>query len=510
MKKINSVAAFGTWPSIALICAAMQFSLLLPLRAATQVKQITDEAITAAVETGLLFERGVFPNGVDVTAKSGIVTLSGSVDNILAKRRAVTIGESVRGVRGVIDLITVAPRVARPDEDIRKDVQTALRQDPATENYKVAVSVKDAVATLTGNVGSYLEEQLAAQIAESVKGIKEVRNEVTVNYSSKRTDQEIYADVKHRLQWDIWVNGDMIFASVHNGKVTLSGTVGSALGKSRALNDAWVTGVSSVDNSAMNVDPWGRNETRKKLKYATASDSQIKQAVIASLDLDPRVSAFAPGVTVENGEVRLSGVIGNLKGKLSAEQDAKNVVGVWLVDNFLKIRPTERPADAEIRTQLINALFWDALLDGDSIGASVSNRVAELSGSVGSSLEKAEAEDVASRTKGVLLVRNHLKVEPEVSVSYYNLPYYSDYNWISPLPHLSDEQIKANIENGLFWRPYVNLDDIKVTVDGGVATLTGSVGTWVGWSEINNVAYGSGAFGVVNRVKVNNGAYLLP
>jgi len=34
----------------------------------------------------------------------------------------------------------------------------------------VAVSVQNAVATLTGSVGSYTEKQLVARIAKSVKG----------------------------------------------------------------------------------------------------------------------------------------------------------------------------------------------------------------------------------------------------------------------------------------------------------------------------------------------------
>ena len=53
------------------------------------------------------------------------------------------------------------------------------------------------------------------------------------------------ADVKARLQWDIWINGDPIKATVKDGKVTLAGTVGSAIAKSRALDDAWVNGVTS-------------------------------------------------------------------------------------------------------------------------------------------------------------------------------------------------------------------------------------------------------------------------
>ena len=75
----------------------------------------------------------MFPNDVDVSTSQGIVTLSGSVDNPLAKERAVKIAKSIRGVLGVIDQIIVTP-VSRSDEDIRKDIQAALQEDPATES----------------------------------------------------------------------------------------------------------------------------------------------------------------------------------------------------------------------------------------------------------------------------------------------------------------------------------------------------------------------------------------
>lgn len=479
---------------------------LPPLQAATTNTEITDSGITAAVERELRLEKGVAPDLIDVSTSQGIVTLSGSADNLLAKERAVKITESIRGVRGVIDRTSVTP-VSRPDEDIRKDILTALLQDPATASYQVAVSVHAAVATLTGSVGSYAEKQLAARIAKGVKGVKEIRNDVTINYLAKRTDPEIAADIKARLQWDIWINGDLINAAVKDGQVTLTGTVGSALGHSRAFDESWVNGVASVDAIALKVDPNAREAVRRTFKDGIRSDGEIKQAVLAALHLDPRVKAFAPDVTVEAGVVILGGGVGNLKAKTAAEQDANNIVGVWRVDNLLKVKPKEWPSDAEMQKQLKAALSWDPLLDSATIDAAVINRVAYLSGAVDSSLQKTEAHDVASRIKGVALVRNHLKVEPEFSIGYYDWPYYSPLPYyvsetFGPQPYRSDEQIKKNIERAFFWSPFVHSDDITVSVDGGVATLTGTVGSWIAYGEADKDAHKSGATAVRNRLKV--------
>jgi len=40
-----------------------------------------------------------------------------------------------------------------------------------------------------------------------------------------------------------------------------------------------------------------------------------------------------------------------------------------------------------------------------------------------------------------------------------------------PQLYLSDERIKKNIENAFFWSPFVHGDEIKVSVDGGMATI---------------------------------------
>ena len=496
----------GNWLAVCLLVAGMQTLLSLPLCAATMAPPLTDERITAAVRHDLLFEENVRVNLVGVTTDKGIVTLSRSVDNLLAKERAVRLAESIRGVRGVIDEITVTPTF-RPDEDIRKDVLAALMQDPATDSYQIAVSVQGAVARLTGTVGSWAEQQLASRIAKRVKGLKDVRNEVTVNYGAKRTDPEIAGDITHRLQWDIWLNGDVVHPAVSNGKVVLTGAVGSAVAKSRAFDDAWVNGVMSVDATKLAVDPGRDDEARQEFKYVMKPDSEIKQAVEIAFRLDPRVVAYSPIVTVEGGVAILGGEVGNLKAKTAAERDAMNVAGVWRVENLLQVRPSGPSSDPMMEKQLKTALFWNPLLDDVSIDVAVINRVAYLSGSVDSFVQKAEAQDVASGIKGVTVIRNRLKVEPPLSLVYYDWPnLYPVAEFAAPQPYLSDDEIRSQIEDSLLWSPFVERQDVTVTVHGGVATLTGTVRSWIGYGEADKDARKSGAI-VRNELRVRRGAW---
>lgn len=509
-------ASMSGWTIVLLIAVGMPAFSVLPLQAATAKEAITDSGITAAVEDGFMFEKGVFPNFVDVTTTDGIVTLSGSLNNILAKGRAIKIAESIRGVRGVIDRLTVIP-VSRPDEDVRKDVLAALLQDSATESYQVAASVKDAVVTLTGSVGSWPEEQLAVRVAEGVKGVKDVHNEITINYLAKRTDPEITADAAVALQWDIWLNGEFINVSANAGKVSLTGTVGSAIAKSRAVDDVWVNGVTEVADSGLTVEPWARDASRRKHQFVVKTDQEIQQAVQAAFRADPRVSGFSStiNVRIEDDVVILTGSVGNLKAKTAAEHDATDTVSVWWVDNLLKVRLQSWPPDADSEKALKAALLWDPLLDSLTVEAAVINHVAYLSGTVDSDLQKADAQDVATRTKGVAEVRNRLKVEPEeLAVSYYSWPYYSysydpydEFEFIGPQPIKSDGRIKHDIERAFFWSPFVHRNDIQLKVGQGVATLTGTVGSWLAYGEAQRDAYKGGASFVRNRLKVKKGAW---
>jgi osmotically-inducible protein OsmY len=478
---------------------------LLRLQAAESKPLITDQGVTLAVKRNLNVDHGVLPATIEVKTTQGIVTLSGSVDNLMSKQRALQVAEAVRGVKGVANLITVKP-VARPDEDIRKDILMALQHDPATEPYQIGVSVNEGIVALTGSVGSWAESQLAVDVAREVSGIKEVQNNITVNYTAKRTDAEIAADIEGRLQWDIWVAGDPIKVQVNSGKATLTGEVGSVFEQSQAALDAWVIGVQSMDCNNLIVNPEIEQKNLRKTAFAAKSDEQIKQAILTTFRYDPRLANTAIEVNVEDGEAILYGQVNHLKAKQAAGQDARNILGVLGVDNQIVMDPLlDLPSDAETQNGLRAALAWNPQLFGAQIEAAVIGHVAYLSGTADNPLQKATAQDVASRTKGVILVRNRLRVDTWDLV--WDPKMMAEVAWTTTAPLKSDEEIKRAVERSFFWSPFVHRNDIKVTVDGGVVVLTGTVGSAVGWMEAYQDAWKSGASSVVCRLKVAKNAW---
>jgi len=471
---------------------------------------VTDATIRDAVEDELFLDTSIRAHLIDVNVSKGIVTLDGSVDNLLAKKRSERIADAVKGVRAVVNTIEVLPPILRSDSEIRADVIEALLTDPATDSYEVDVSVKDNVVTLGGSVNSWQERELSGKVAMGVKGVKAVQNELSFEYTDARPDKDIEQDVKQALRWDVRVDHALIDVEVAAGKVTLSGTVGSLSEKRQAIGDAYVANVTNVDASRLDVRLWARDPQLRGDKYKNLSDDEIRKAVSDALLIDPRVSSFSVRPEVFNGVATLRGKVDNLKARRAAGRTAANTVGVTRVVNRIKVRPLAVYPDAKLKTRIERALTKDPIVESYDISVTVRNGVVDLFGSVGTVFEKLQAEDLATRVNGVVGVNNYLVV------SVYSAPYSFDpftdqgpYTHDFTIPYGSpgtsvktDARIKQDIRDEFFWSPFVNSDDVKVSVEQGKATLTGTVDSLREVRAATENAYKGGAVTVNNRLTV--------
>lgn len=146
---------------------------------ATEDSGVKDENISIYVENELKFDQATPFNKIDVSTHQGVVTLTGTVNNLLAKQRSVEIAETVRGVRSVVDRIEVEPAWHRLDSAIKEDMDRAFLNDSATESWEIGVTVQDNIATLTGTVDSRAEMDKAIEQAYE-GGAVWVRNELTI------------------------------------------------------------------------------------------------------------------------------------------------------------------------------------------------------------------------------------------------------------------------------------------------------------------------------------------
>ncbi len=509
MHRSNTKTSFRRRAALLVATAAvLGVGWLLPGVPAAHAEAISDWAITTAVENDLAHDPAVSLNAITVRTDQGVVRLTGKVSNLLIKERATTLAETVKGVRSVVNRLKIDPILERSDAGIRRDVQTALFRDTATKSWKIQASVQDDVVTLTGTVHSWAHKQLAAKVAKGVSGVEGIRNQIKIRYRSDRSDFQIDQEVEKRLRWDALVDHGQIRVQVNDGTVTLSGTVGSAVERTRASVDAWVAGVKGVDTSALKVRKWAKEPMERKREYVDASDAEIKSALDTALAYDPRVFSFDVYVHVRDGIVTLRGTVDNLKAKRAAGRVARHTVGVLRVYNRIKVRPST-PSDAEINTAINDAMLWDPFVDAHEVKVTVKGGDVYLDGKVDSYFEKGRADDVAARIHGVVSVVNRLNVKDGREALAYNPfvdeMYIYDSDWYDYQPFQtfkSDREIKKDIRSELYWNPFVFSGNVKVKVKNGVATLRGEVPTWTSYDAAMEEAYEGGATWVQNRITV--------
>lgn len=472
--------------------------------------RITDQQINDMVEKTILTDSALPNHQIDVVTNEGIVTLGGTVNTLMVKERAAMLAKTIRGVRGVVNNITLQLS-GLPDAALRENVVSALRYDAATDSYEIESEVKDGVVTLSGAVRSVHEKKLAVHVAKEVRGVKDVIDNLTVKNFGERLDSDMANEVKRIIAIDVWLDSSTIIVDVKNSIVTLSGGVGSSAQYDRAVSRAWTTGVKEVHAEGLKVESWGRKEDQRRDMIADRSDPEIKKAVHDAFLYDPRVLSFNPVINVDQGVVTLSGMVDNLRAKQAAGQDAQNTVGVWHIRNLLKVRPVQVLNDDKIMQNIKSALLRDSAVDSQLIEVRAKSGVVGLSGFVDSYYEKAQVENIASRANGVVDVRNAIVVNYPTSI-YYNTGHDLDWNLPSffkipavhdaSSPYVSDAAIQHEIEAELFWSPYVDQYQVTVKVNYGVATLTGKVDSWFEYEMATENAYKGGARQVSNNIVV--------
>lgn len=469
--------------NLLLVFVVVGLSLFLSLKPVNaQDAQWTDTEITNAIETQIWLDQAVNANKINVKTESGIVTFSGTVNNVLAKDRAVKIAESTKGVLSIINKIEVDPRIERTDTELRQAVLDALLYDPATDAYEISVTAKNGVVTLTGTVESWAESQLSAAVAKGVRGVREINNDIKVVYTTDRSDFEIKQEIEGRLANDVQVDDFLIRVNVQNGDVELSGTVGSLREKNQAITDSWVAGVNSVDADNLDIEYWARDEMRRS-EFITRSDNEIKSAIEKAFLYDPRVYSFDVATEVDNGTVTLTGIVDNLMAKKAAAQDARNTMGVWRVQNHIKVRPEFIPSDEQLEKDVSSALLRNPYVERYDVTVDAVNGLVYLSGDVNTSFEKYQAEKAAEKVNGVTHVYNSISFE---------------YQWTWK----PDWELKENINDQLTWDIFVNEESIDVKVEEGIATLTGEAYSWSEYTAAERNAYEGGAKDVVNNISV--------
>jgi osmotically-inducible protein OsmY len=193
---------------------------------------------------------------LQASVEDGIVTLTGTVDLYQQKLDAAKKIRKINQVQGVRNLIAVSTNV--PDSQLNAKLERKLYYDRIGYDNLfnfVTVSVNDGVATLSGETRTDMGRDSAIALVNTTPGVKDVVNNIAVAPVSifddsirARATRAIYRDsVLSRYASDPALP---IRILVNNGKLSLEGTVATAMDKQIAgMRAGQVFGVFRVQNN---------------------------------------------------------------------------------------------------------------------------------------------------------------------------------------------------------------------------------------------------------------------
>jgi osmotically-inducible protein OsmY len=210
---------------------------------------------------------------------------------------------------------------------LRQDILDEFEFDPRFDGQHIGVAVDKNVVSLTGHVNSYAEKVSVIAAARRVKEVHAIADEIEVRYPFQKTtaDDQIAKRALDILNWDSLVPSKAVDVLVHNGWVTLTGTVDWYYQKTSADEDVRkLTGVRGITNNIV-IKPH-------------VDSANVKTKIEAALKRHADVEAKAIRVTVQGGnKIVLEGKVDNWEERFAVENAAWSAQGVASVDDRLTI-----------------------------------------------------------------------------------------------------------------------------------------------------------------------------
>src|SRR5512134_708926 len=146
---------------------------------------IDDSTLTSKVKIALIDDPITKAGQINVETYRGVVQLGGFVDNAQQKSQATKVARSVTGVKEVRnDLRVSTPQAttgqAVDDGTITASVKAKLIEDSTTKAHQINVETQKGVVQLAGFVDSTAAKARAGELASSVEGVAQVRNDLEI------------------------------------------------------------------------------------------------------------------------------------------------------------------------------------------------------------------------------------------------------------------------------------------------------------------------------------------
>jgi hyperosmotically inducible periplasmic protein len=150
---------------------------------------VDDATITASVKSKLLWSKYADGLTTDVDTKNGKVTLTGTADSAIEKELAKNLALNTKGVISVDNRLVintnkaaaasnakVAEGHAVADSWITTKVKSTYGYSSNVDGSDISVNTANGIVTLSGQVDSGAERELAIELAKNIKGVKNVQS----------------------------------------------------------------------------------------------------------------------------------------------------------------------------------------------------------------------------------------------------------------------------------------------------------------------------------------------
>ena len=215
----------------------------------------------------------------------------------------------------------------------------------------------------------------------------------------QQTDSRIQTHVLELLALDPKISGRDFDVAVDEGRVRLRGAVASLASKQAASQAAHcVEGVWGVDNE-LEVSGSGASH------FAADLAASVRTALL----LDSAVPPNRVQVRVDKNTVFLSGIVDSHAQAEAVAHSARGVEGVRDVLSFIVVSPPV--ADAKnISATIMRVFERDAAFGDEGVEVEVEGGHAMLWGTVATAEQRMVARDIASHSRGVADVSDHIEV----------------------------------------------------------------------------------------------------
>lgn len=199
----------------------------------------SDAQIQQDVYRELKWDTRVDETDVGVEVDHGIVTLTGTVRNYPIRLAAQQAAHRVHGVLDVVNDIAVKlpGSTFTNDTDLAAAIRRTLEWNVVVPDEHIRTTVSHGWVTLEGEVESWAQRYDAERAVHRLLGVLGITNQLTVRRVGT-TAEEVRTTIEEAIERQAEREADRIQVTVHDGVVTLRGTVHSWREKRAALGAA--------------------------------------------------------------------------------------------------------------------------------------------------------------------------------------------------------------------------------------------------------------------------------